>query len=77
MQPVNQELFREWEKHPVTEAVKAEVRNRLAQATEEVVSNLSENKDYDVFLKGMIRAFREVLEVKLADVTVEEDENEV
>jgi uncharacterized membrane protein YheB (UPF0754 family) len=61
----------------VTEAVKAEVRNRLAQATEEVVSNLSENKDYDVFLKGMIRAFREVLEVKLADVTVEEDENEV
>jgi hypothetical protein len=54
-----------------------EIRNRLAQATEEVVSNLSENKDYDVFLKGMIRAFREVLEVKLADVTVEEDENEV
>jgi hypothetical protein len=78
MQNVNREKFQEWERSPVTLAVKAAILERIEAAKEELVSNAFGSTDFDQFTRGMIKAFREVLDVQLDDVKIqEENEDEV
>ena len=71
MQPVNREQFLEWESHPVTAAVKQVVKERIEQATSLVVNGPSNSQEFDQFMKGMIRAFNEVLDVQLEEISEE------
>ena len=54
----------------MTEAVKAAIKERIKDCTDEVMASFDEK--YDTFLKGMTRAFNEVLELKYADISTEE-----
>ena len=69
---MNREQFLEWKENKVTQAVMLAVVNRVELAKEELVA--SDNPAYDQFVRGMIRAFREVLDVNLDDVQEEKSE---
>jgi vacuolar-type H+-ATPase subunit E/Vma4 len=60
---VTQEMWLEWRDHPVTEAVRQAVRDRIEQAKDQLTSPDS-NPERDTLLKGMIWAFKEVLDAK-------------
>lgn len=63
----------------MTEAVKEAIRARVEDAKEELVGNGFGASEFDQFTRGMIKAFREVLDVKLEDVksTEEMDADEI
>lgn len=65
MQPVNQELFREWRSHPVTEALMASLKERIEEGKLQIVN--SNDPEYDRIVKGMVRAYQDVLEVALEE----------
>lgn len=78
MRPVRREEFQEWEKDPVTLAVKEAIQERIKGCADQLVSNRFGNKEYDEFMRGMIQAFEDVLNVELDDIkSIEEDEDEV
>lgn len=59
----------------MTLAVKEAIRSKIAKGQEDL-SNGQNEREYDLFVKGMIQGFREVLEVDL-ETTQETPENEV
>lgn len=75
MQPVNREQWREWQSHPVTERVKAAIQERIQEAKDQL-SDPNSDPNRDRFLKGMIWAFKEVLEAK-PEITEEDFDVEV
>jgi CRISPR/Cas system type I-B associated protein Csh2 (Cas7 group RAMP superfamily) len=50
------------------------VRNRIDEAKDSLVVSTNE-REYDLFIKGMIQAFTEVLTMKFSDE--QEDKNEI
>ena len=60
---ISQELVSEWHNHPVTEALKAAVRERIQEASDKVM--MSSDPDFDRFIKGMVHAFKEVLDMEI------------
>ena len=73
---VNNEQWQEWKRSNVTEAVMVQIGDRI-KAAQENLAGPSNDRDYDQFLKGMIWAFSEVLDVKLEVTTEEENEDEI
>ena len=55
----------EWRNHVVTLEVMAAIKERIEEAKEVLVS--SNDPEYDRLLKGMIRAYKDLLDVKLDD----------
>ena len=72
MPKLSKDQWLEWRNSPVTDAVYLAVQNRMDEAKEIIVH--SSDPDLDRVMKGMIRAFYEVLDLK-PDFTVEEDIN--
>lgn len=66
----------EWRENPVTAALKEAVRERIEDAREQLADPFADPK-YDLVLKGMIRAFNEVLEAKPDLIEEGEDSDEV
>lgn len=60
----------EWRDHPVTLAVNEAIQGRINDSKESIVN--STDPEYDRFLKGMIWAFREVLDAQ-PDFLITED----
>ena len=50
------------------------VKDRIEEAKNSLITSTNE-RDYDLFIKGMIQAFNEVLTIKFSDE--QEDKNEV
>lgn len=65
MSNVSQERFLEWKDNPVTQAVMEVVKYRI-EDTKEKLTGLND-RDYDIYLKGMIRGFQEMLEVTIEE----------
>ena len=55
-----------WKQNEVTQAVNRAIEIRIKDAFEAVAS--SWNPEFDTYTKGMIKAFREVLEVSFEDI---------
>lgn len=64
-----QQRFQEWRENPVTNEVFDAIKARVLGALENL-SVSTNTHEYDLFLKGMILAYREVLDVNL-DMTIE------
>lgn len=70
MQRLSPEAWAEWRKNSVTEAVMEQIQVRINDAKDQLIGP-SNDRDFDQFVKGMIRGFQEVLDVQLE--TFEED----
>ena len=75
MQRLGPEQWQEWRENKVTSAVMDQVKFRIEE-TSEKLTGPSNDRDFDQFLKGMIWAFNEVLDVQL-DITTEEELDEI
>jgi len=64
MPNVEPEQWQEWVKNSVTIQVMDQIRRRIEDAKEQLLGP-SNDRDFDQFIKGMIRGFNEVLEVQL------------
>ena len=64
MPNVEPEQWQEWTKNNVTIQVMDQIRRRIEDAKEQLLGP-SNDRDFDQFVKGMIRGFNEVLEVQL------------
>lgn len=64
----------QWKSHPVTKLLNEAIQERIEDAKEQLVA--SSNYEFDQFVRGMIKAFRDVLE---ADVkpTIEGVDDEI
>ena len=69
-------MWQEWESHPVTKASKESQRQRLRDLVQQLIGP-SNDRDFDQFIKGMIRGYDENLNVNLVDETEEEVKSEV
>lgn len=72
---VGPQQWAEWKRNNVTLAVMDSVRSRIEESKDQLLG-ATNDRDYDQFVKGMIRAFYEVLDVQL-ELTTEENEDEV
>ena len=74
MTKVSKQEYLEWRKHPVTQVVMEAVEERVKEANEKLLG--FNERDFDVFLKGMIRAYHEFITVRPNEVpdliTIEE-----
>ena len=76
MPNVGPEQWQEWKNSDITQAVMDQIRDRVEEA-KDLLIGASNERDFDQYIKGMIRAFNEVLDVRLDFTTEEEDEDEV
>ena len=76
MLSVNPKDWNSWRKNEVTQAVMNQIRDRIEESKEQLIG-ASNDRDFDQYVKGMIRGFMEVLDVRLELTTEEEDEDEV
>lgn len=67
------EEFRDWRKNPVTQEVMEVIRERINDSKNALVVGTND-REYDLFVKGMIKAFNEVLEMKFSEGEQDEDE---
>ena len=72
--PMQREKLQEWLQSPVTVLQKEVIRERVVEALENLAGANNE-RDYDLFMKGMVFAYREILE--WAPETEEEYKDEV
>ena len=75
MSNVSPQQWAEWKKSSITIEVMAAIAERIEESKDQLCS-ASNDRDFDQFVKGMIRSFSEVLEIKL-ETTIEEDSDEV
>ena len=66
----------EWRESPVTRALKEAVLERIKDAKDQLADPFTDPK-FDLVLKGMIRAFNEVLEAKPDLIDEGEDSDEI
>ena len=64
MPNIEPEQWQEWVKNSVTIQVMDQIRRRIEDSKEQLLGP-SNDRDFDQFVKGMIRGFNEVLEVQL------------
>ena len=65
MSNVTQEMFKEWERNSVTKLFKEAVQGRIEDAKMQLVN--SDDPEFDRLVKGMVRAYWEVLDFKLGE----------
>ena len=73
MQRLGPEQWQEWQRNEITMAVMDQIRDRIEESKEQLIG-ASNDRDFDQYVKGMIRGFMEVLEVRLELTTEEEDD---
>ena len=56
-------MWDEWQLNPVTRKFKEAVENRLEDTKDELTARLND-RDADMFLKGMVQGYSEILEVE-------------
>ena len=76
MQNVGPEQWQEWKRNNVTVAVMDQIKGRIEDAKDQLLG-ANNDRDFDQYVKGMVRAFSEVLDVQLELTIEEEDEDEV
>lgn len=76
MSSVDPQQWQEWKRSKVTIAVMDLIRDRIEDAKDQLIGP-SNDRDFDQYVKGMIRAFNEVIDVQLDLFTEEEQENEI
>ena len=64
-----QQRFQEWKENQVTKEFLVAIHNRVVGALENLAVETNSH-EYDMFMKGMIRAYREILDVNL-DILLE------
>lgn len=69
---VNKEQWLSWKEHPVTQALNNQIQDRILECTDKVFS--SSDPEFDRFVKGMVHAFREILEFEVEFPIEENDE---
>lgn len=68
---VNPEQWQEWRTSKVTLEVMSQIRSRVEEAKDQLIGP-SNDRDFDQYVKGMIKGFTEVLEIQLDLITEEE-----
>ena len=71
-----QQRFQEWKENQVTKDFMQAVGQRIEGAKEHLVPSTNSH-EYDLFMKGVIHAYREVLDVKLENLLEETEQDEV
>ena len=66
MPNTTQDEFRDWRKSPVTQEVMQAIQARIEEAKNSLIVSTNEH-EYDVFIKGMIQAFNEVVNMEFSD----------
>ena len=69
---MQREKLQEWLLNPVTALQKEVLRERILEALENLANN--NEREFDVFVKGMVHAYREILEWVQQ---IEEDDDDV
>ena len=69
---MQREKLQEWLLNPVTALQKEVLRERILEALENLANN--NEREFDVFVKGMVHAYREILEWV---PQIEEDDDDV
>lgn len=64
---VSKEEFLEWKQHPVTEAFIEAIKDRITESTEFLVESAGKENGFDNYMRGFIKAYREVLEFEWRD----------
>lgn len=57
---LNKSLLREWASHPVTENLREVIKERIEEGLEELLN--SRDPDYCNAIRGLVKAYREILE---------------
>ena len=65
MSNVTQEMFKEWERNRVTKLFKEAIAVRIEEAKMQLIN--SDDPEFDRLVKGMVRAYWEVLDFKLGE----------
>ena len=76
MRIIGPEQWQEWKRSDVTQAVMDQIRERIEEAKDQLLGS-NNDRDFDQYVKGMVRGFSEVLEVQLDLPTEEDEEDEV
>ena len=76
MQTINPEQWQEWRRNSVTTAVMELIKERIEEAKDQLVGP-SNDRDFDQYVKGMIKGYNELLDVQLDIFTEEDIEDEV
>ena len=69
-----QQRFNEWKENQVTKEFLGAVKERIKGATDNLLSWTNDH-EYDLFMKGMIQAYNEILDVKLEMILEEINED--
>ncbi len=72
---LTREDVEEWRKNDVTVQLISQIKDRVEEAKDQLCGPTND-RDFDQFVKGMIRGFTEVLELQL-DVSTEDMEYEI
>lgn len=63
---INRELKQEWLNHPVSEALYLAIHERIQEALERIgFAGLAGDPNFDLFTKGMIQAYQEILDLEI------------
>lgn len=71
---VGPEQWQEWKRNSVTLAVMESIQSRIEESKEQLLG-ASNDRDFDQYVKGMVKAFSEILDVRL-ELSTEEDSND-
>ena len=71
-----QQRFNEWKENQVTKEFLDAVKDRLQGAMNNLLPSTNSH-EYDMFIKGMIHAYNEILDVKLEMILEEMAEDEI
>ena len=68
------EQLQSWQENQVTQEQSKVIQDRIVEVAEEILT--SRDGQYDLYLKGMVRAFREILDwdPEVVDEEIVEDE---
>ena len=73
---MTREQWQEWQNLPATKAVREAVLDRIEESKDQIVFGAQNDRDFDQFTKGMIRAFVELLQIE-PDLIIEDDKDEI
>ena len=71
-----QQRFNEWKENQVTKEFLGAVKERIKGAIDNLLPSTNSH-EYDMFMKGMIQAYNEILDVKLDMILEEINEDEI
>lgn len=67
-------MWQDWIQSPVTKAVNEAIKQRIYECQVQL-SGTDNDREFDLVVKGMIRAFSEFLDIKLDDMETSNHDN--